>query len=115
MLSYQQKQWGRMTFPPALYEVKEVFGFDCYSPKEIAERVENTGVIKANLPLLSQAALGLLAGGFIGLGGIFFTLVVSDANLSFAIARAWAEWCSRSDSSWWSWQVRNSSPETICW
>jgi len=65
----------------------EVFGFDCYSPKEIAERVENVGVTKANLPLLSQAALGVLAGGFIGLGAMFFTLVVSDASLSFAITR----------------------------
>jgi formate/nitrite transporter len=65
----------------------EVFGFDCYSPKEIAERVENVGVTKANLPLLSQVALGVLAGGFIGLGAMFFTLVVSDAALSFAVAR----------------------------
>lgn len=65
----------------------EVFGFDCYSPKEIAERVENVGVTKANLPLLSQVALGVLAGGFIGLGAMFFTLVVSDTTLSFAIAR----------------------------
>ncbi len=64
-----------------------VFGFDSYSPKEIAERVENVGVIKANLPLLSQVALGALAGGFIGLGAMFFTLVVSDGSLNFAIAR----------------------------
>ena len=41
----------------------EVFGFDCYSPKEIAERVENVGVTKANLPLLSMTALGVLAVG----------------------------------------------------
>ena len=68
-------------------DVQEVYGFDCYSPKEIAERVENVGVAKANLPLLSQVALGVLAGGFIGLGAMFFTLVVSDASLSFAIAR----------------------------
>lgn len=65
----------------------EVFGFDCYSSKEIAERVENVGVTKANLPLLSMCALGVLAGGFIGLGALFFTLVVSDSGLSFAIAR----------------------------
>ena len=52
----------------------EVLGFDCYSPKEIAERVENVGVTKANLPLLSMSALGVLAGRFIGLGGMFFTL-----------------------------------------
>lgn len=67
--------------------MKEVFGFDCYSPKEIAERVENVGVTKANLPLLSQIALGVLAGGFIGLGAMFFTLVVSDSSLSFALSR----------------------------
>ena len=67
--------------------MKEVFGFDCYSPKEIAERVENIGVTKANLPLLSQVALGVLAGGFIGLGAMFFTLVVSDGGLSFALGR----------------------------
>ena len=65
----------------------EVFGFDCYSPREIAERVENVGVTKARLPLISMVALGILAGGFIGLGAMFFTLVQSDASLSFAVAR----------------------------
>src|SRR5688572_17897808 len=65
----------------------EVFGFDCYAPREIAERVENVGVAKANLPLFSQVALGVLAGGFIGLGAMFFTLVVSDTSLGFAIVR----------------------------
>jgi formate transporter len=65
----------------------EVFGFDCYSPKEIAERVENVGVTKANLPLLSMTALGVLAGGFIGLGALFATVVFSDSSLSFAISR----------------------------
>jgi formate transporter len=63
------------------------FGFDCYSPKEIAERVESIGATKANLPLVSMAALGVLAGGFIGLGAMFFTLVASDSGLSFALAR----------------------------
>lgn len=68
----------------------EVFGFDCYSPREIAERVETVGVAKANLPLLAMTALGVLAGGFIGLGALFATLVLSDAALSFAIARVLA-------------------------
>ena len=40
----------------------EVFGFDCYSPRETAERVETVGVAKANLPLLSMTAPGVLAG-----------------------------------------------------
>lgn len=65
----------------------EIFGFDAYSPKEIAERVENIGVTKARLPLLSMIALGVVAGGFIGLGALYFTLVTSDPNLSFAVSR----------------------------
>ncbi len=67
--------------------MQEIFGFDCYAPKEIAERVENSGVAKANLPAVSQFALGLLAGAFIGLGAMFFTLVASDDHLSFAVSR----------------------------
>ncbi len=65
----------------------EIFGFDAYAPKEIAERVETIGVAKARLPLLSQIALGVLAGGFIGLGALYFTLVASDPSLSFAVSR----------------------------
>lgn len=65
----------------------DMFGFDCYSPKEVAERVENVGVAKANLPLLPMSALGVLAGGFIGLGAMFATLVTSDPKLGFAAAR----------------------------
>ena len=65
----------------------EIFGFDCYSPKEIAERVENVGVSKANLPVLSTLALGVLAGGFIGLGALYFTVMTSDPKLGFAAAR----------------------------
>ena len=65
----------------------ELFGSDCYSPKEIAEKVENVGVTKASLPLLPMIALGVLAGGFIGLGALYFTLVASDPSLPFAVTR----------------------------
>jgi formate transporter len=65
----------------------ELFGFDAYSPKEIAERVENIGVTKARLPLLTLGILGVLAGGFIGLGALYFTLVTSDLSLGFAASR----------------------------
>ena len=65
----------------------EMFGSDAYSPREIAERVENIGVAKARLPLFSQLVLGLLAGVFIGFGAMFFNLVTSDASLGFALGR----------------------------
>jgi formate transporter len=67
--------------------MQEVFGFDCYSPKQIAEKVEDVGVTKANLPWVSMIALGILAGGFFGLGAMFASLVFSDPNLPFAISR----------------------------
>lgn len=65
----------------------EILGFDVYSPQEIAARVENVGVAKARLPLLSTAMLGVLAGAFIGLGALYFVLVISDPDLGFAAAR----------------------------
>jgi len=65
----------------------EIFGFDCYSPDEIAEHVESVGVTKAKLPVLSMVALGVLAGGFIGLGALYHTVVVSDPALGFAMGR----------------------------
>jgi formate/nitrite transporter len=67
--------------------VSEIFGFDAYAPKEIAERIETIGVTKARLPLLSQATLGVLAGGFIGLGALYFTFLTSDPSLGFAVSR----------------------------
>lgn len=67
--------------------MSELFGFDAFSPKEIAERVKTLGVAKAKLPLLSMVMLGILAGAFIGLGSLFFVVIKSDASLSFAISQ----------------------------
>lgn len=65
----------------------ELFGSDAYSPAEIAEKIENVGVKKARLPLLSMCMLGLLAGAFIGWGSLYFTVVISDPTLGFAAGR----------------------------
>ena len=62
----------------------DLYGFDAFSPKQIAEKVDSIGVTKARLPLLSMVMLGILAGAFIGLGGLYYTLVKSDASLGFA-------------------------------
>jgi formate transporter len=67
--------------------MSEIYGFDAYSPKEIAERVESVGVAKARQPLLSTGMLGMLAGAFIGLGALYFVIVVSDAGMGFAASR----------------------------
>ena len=61
-----------------------IFDFDAYAPREIAERVRTAGVAKTQLPFLSLAMLGVLAGAFIGLGALYFVLVKSDASLGYA-------------------------------
>jgi len=65
----------------------ELYGSDAFSPAEIARRVEAVGVAKARLPVLQTLLLGLLAGAFIALGAMYYTLVMSDATLGFAAAR----------------------------
>jgi formate transporter len=66
---------------------REIFGLDAFSPQEVAQRVETVGVVKARLPFLQTAMLGVLAGGFIGLGALVSVLVMSDATLGFAASR----------------------------
>jgi hypothetical protein len=63
--------------------MSEIFGFDAFSPKEIAERVRTIGLAKARLPLLSMLMLGVLVGAFIGLGGLYFVLIKSSPSLDF--------------------------------
>lgn len=65
----------------------EPFGLDAFSPEQIARKVTQVGVRKAHLPLLSLMLLGILAGAFIGLGCVLFTLVQNDASLGFASQR----------------------------
>ncbi len=67
--------------------MSEIYGSDAYAPREVAQRVEQVGVVKARLPLLPLAMLGVLAGAFIGLGSLVFTLVKADATLGFAASQ----------------------------
>lgn len=64
-----------------------VFDFDAYTPAQIAEKVEAIGVRKARLPMRGSLLLGMIAGAHIGLGALYFVIVVSDASLSFAASR----------------------------
>ena len=64
-----------------------VFGLDAYAPAQIARRVSDVGVAKARLPFLTTAMLGVLAGAFIALGSLYYTLVAADATLGFAVQR----------------------------
>ena len=62
-------------------------GFDAYSPKEIAERVQAVCISKGRTPLMSLILLGVLAGAFIGIGSLFYVIVISDASLGYAASR----------------------------
>ncbi|MBI2753670.1 MAG: formate/nitrite transporter family protein [Betaproteobacteria bacterium] len=64
--------------------MSELYGSDAYAPREVALRVETVGVAKARMALLPLLMLGMLAGAFIGLGAMFYTLVKSDPTLGFA-------------------------------
>ena len=58
---------------------------DAFPPPEMAERMEDVGVKKANLDFWSMFALAVLAGAFIALGAQFFTLVITDSGLGFGM------------------------------
>lgn len=61
--------------------------FDAYSPREIAQRVQDACLLKSRLPLLQLVMLGILAGAFIGLGSLYYVIVASDAALPHALQR----------------------------
>jgi formate/nitrite transporter len=62
-------------------------GFDAWSPAQIARRVETVGVRKARADLVSVLVLSVLAGAFISLGAILYTVVVSGSDLGFGPTR----------------------------
>jgi formate transporter len=64
-----------------------IFNLQAYSPAEIKEAVEKVGVKKANLPFLTSFMLAIVAGGGIGFGAVYYTIVASDPTFSFATVR----------------------------
>jgi formate/nitrite transporter len=64
-----------------------IFNLSAYGPAEIKEAVEKVGVKKANFSFLTSFMLAIVAGGGVGLGALYYTIVASDADLSFATVR----------------------------
>lgn len=63
---------------------------DAYAPAQIAMRVREAGVAKAAMPVLTMFALAVLAGAFIALGALFFTVTMTignEAAISFGLHR----------------------------
>jgi len=61
--------------------------YDAYAPAEIANHIENLGVSKVNLPDMKILVLAILAGAFIALGAMFYTLVITKSGLGFGPER----------------------------
>jgi formate/nitrite transporter len=60
---------------------------DAYTPREIAAKVESLGVAKARTDTLTLLVLAMLAGAFISLGALLFTVVTTDGTLGFGVMR----------------------------
>jgi formate transporter len=75
-----------MAEPPPSPQVP-IFNLQAYSPAEIKEAVEKVGVKKATLPFLSSFMLAIVAGGGVGFGALYYTIVASDPTFSFASVR----------------------------
>jgi formate/nitrite transporter FocA (FNT family) len=71
---------GGIAYP---YELR----VDAYAPAEIAGRVRDVGVSKANLDRASMFTLAVLAGAFIALGACFSTLSISGVDLGYGLKR----------------------------
>jgi len=54
---------------------------DAYAPAQIAMRVREVGVTKATMPVLTMFALAVLAGAFIALGALFFTVTMTTGTI----------------------------------
>ncbi|MCE9665578.1 formate/nitrite transporter family protein [Halomonas sp. M5N1S17] len=63
-----------------------LFG-DAYQPSQIARRVESMGVAKARADALTLLVLAVLAGAFISLGALLFTVIMTDSGLGFGVTR----------------------------
>jgi formate/nitrite transporter len=53
---------------------------DAYAPAQIALRVREVGVTKATMPVPTMFALAILAGAFIALGALFYTVTVTTGK-----------------------------------
>jgi formate/nitrite transporter len=60
---------------------------DAYAPREIARKIEAVGLTKTRSDTLSLLVLAVLAGAFIALGALFFTVVVTRSTLGFGVTR----------------------------
>jgi formate/nitrite transporter len=57
---------------------------DAYAPAQIAERVSKVGLAKVTMPVPTTIALAVLAGAFISLGALFYTVTITAGKSGVA-------------------------------
>lgn len=60
---------------------------DCLAPAEIEAKAETVAVGKASMKAGPMFVAAMLAGAFIGFGGMFFCLFLGDSTIPFAVQR----------------------------
>jgi formate transporter len=65
---------------------RHLFG-EAYQPAQIARRVAEMGVAKAHADALSLFVLAILAGAFIAIAALFYTVVSTHSGLGFGVTR----------------------------
>jgi len=66
---------------------QEPRALDVVPPAEIAKLIQDVGVKKAGLPLVSTFVLAILAGAFIAFGAMLYTVTVTGSELGFGPTR----------------------------
>src|SRR6187399_1852289 len=82
-----QRPGKGIQMPEPAAQQPPIFNLQAYSPAEIKQAVEKVGVKKANLPFLASFMLAIVAGGGIGFGALYYSIVASDPTLGFAATR----------------------------
>ncbi|MFN8574287.1 MAG: formate/nitrite transporter family protein [Gemmatimonadaceae bacterium] len=76
------------TLPPTAAPANDpVYLVDAHPPREIARIAERLGVTKARTDSVTIMALAVLAGAFISLGALLFTVVITGSTLGFGLTR----------------------------
>ena len=66
---------------------KTDFNIEAYAPVEIAKRVDNAVYVKSQMLTLRLIMLAILAGSFIAIGALTYTIVVTDSTLGLGPTR----------------------------
>lgn len=60
---------------------------DSYSPADVADRLQTIGVTKARMPTSKILLLAILAGAFISLGAMYYTVVMTEPGTAWGASR----------------------------